>query len=201
MSETWNEELGEYLSKRLDTPVEVEQVALIPGGTSKETWTVDAETSEGKLELLILRKTGGEIYSDALSLEQECRVQQTAYDSGIRVPKAYGYFEDLGGREAFVMERLEGEDDGSQVVQDPEFAATREALPRPLAEELARIHSILLERLPCRRSAAHTLTIMVNSFREIYVYSIFECPRRLDNSNRNLRRPAGRPVLLLPRGR
>ncbi len=143
-----HEELGERLYERLEVPVEVEHVALIPGGTSKEAWTADVGTPEGKLELIVLRKTGGAIYSGALSLEQECRVQQAAYESGIRVPEPYGYFEDFAGREAFVMERLEGEDNGSRVVQDAQFAATREALPRRLAEELARIHAIPLERLP-----------------------------------------------------
>ncbi|HZY56365.1 MAG TPA: phosphotransferase family protein [Rubrobacteraceae bacterium] len=71
-----------------------------------------------------------------------------AYESGVKAPKPYGYLEDFAVREAFVMERLEGESIGRRVVRKQEFAATREALPRQLAEELTKIHAIPIERLP-----------------------------------------------------
>jgi aminoglycoside phosphotransferase (APT) family kinase protein len=145
---TWTDEIGESLATLLKVPVEVRQARLIPGGASKEAWTVEAITPEGELELLVRRAAGGVIYSETLSLEQECRVLQVAYESGVRAPKPYGYVEDLGGREAFVMDRLEGESIGRRVVQKPEFAATREVLPRQMAEELSKIHAIPLEQLP-----------------------------------------------------
>ncbi|MBV9455176.1 MAG: phosphotransferase family protein [Rubrobacter sp.] len=148
MSQNWTEELGEPLSTFLEVPVEVERVELIPGGASKDTCVVDAVTPERELELLVRRAAGGTIYSDTLSLEQECKVLQAAYKAGIKTPKPYGYLEDLAGREAFVMERLEGESVGRRIVQKPEFETTREVLPKQLAEELSKIHAISLEQLP-----------------------------------------------------
>ncbi len=148
MKETWTEEIGESLAALLKVPVKVQRAQLIPGGASKEAWAVEAMTPEGELELLVRRAAGGVIYSETLSLGQECGVLQVAYESGVRAPKPYGHLEDLGGREAFVMERLEGESIGRRVVQKPEFAATREILPRQMAEELLKIHAIPFEQLP-----------------------------------------------------
>jgi aminoglycoside phosphotransferase (APT) family kinase protein len=148
VNKAWTEELGEPLTALLEVPVEVERAELIPGGASKDTCVVDAVTPEGELELLVRRAAGGVIYSETLSLEQEYKVLQVAYEAGIKAPKPYGYLEDLAGREAFVMERLEGESVGRRVVQKPEFETTREALPEQLAEELSKIHAIPLEQLP-----------------------------------------------------
>jgi aminoglycoside phosphotransferase (APT) family kinase protein len=148
MDETWTEELGEHLTDLLEASVEVESTTFLPGGASKEAWTVDVKTPEGELELLVRRAAGGTIYSETLSLKQEYQVLQAAYESGVKAPKPYGYLEDLAGREAFVMERLEGESIGRRVVRKQEFAATREALPQQLAEELTKIHAIPIERLP-----------------------------------------------------
>jgi aminoglycoside phosphotransferase (APT) family kinase protein len=142
------EELGERLSDLLDISVEVEEATLLAGGASKEVWKVEGAIPEESLDLLVRRAAGGEIYSDTLSLEQEYQVLQAAYNAGVKVPKTYGYFEDLGGREAFVMERLEGESIGRRLVRKEEFEATREALPQRLAEELSKIHAIPLESLP-----------------------------------------------------
>jgi aminoglycoside phosphotransferase (APT) family kinase protein len=66
----------------------------------------------------------------------------------VLVPRPYGYVADLAGREAFVMERLEGETIGRRIVQKDEFVAAREKLPVQLAEQLAKIHAIPAERLP-----------------------------------------------------
>ena len=64
------------------------------------------------------------------------------------MPRPYGYVADLAGREAFVMERLDGETIGRRIVQKPELAAARAALPLQLAEELAKVHAIPAARVP-----------------------------------------------------
>ena len=73
---------------------------------------------------------------------------RAAHEAGVKVPRPYGYVADLAGREAFVMERLEGETIGRRIVQKPELAAAREALPLQLAEQLARVHAIPAARVP-----------------------------------------------------
>ncbi|MDX6455206.1 MAG: hypothetical protein QOD48_1313, partial [Gaiellaceae bacterium] len=60
---------------------------------------------------------------------------------------------DLAGREAFVMERLEGETIGRRIVQKDELALAREALPVQMAEELAKIHAIPAERVSFLRQS------------------------------------------------
>src|SRR5215472_13840450 len=63
-----------------------------------------------------------------------------AVDAGGR--RLLVYIEDLDGREAFVMERLEGETIGRRIVRSP----VPERLPLQMAEELAKIHALPAER-------------------------------------------------------
>jgi len=122
--------------------IAVERLALLPGGASKEAWALDLRTAEGKRELLVRRAGGGVIHSQTLPLEREYQVVTVAYDGGVRVPKPYAFLEDLAGRPAFIAERVLGETIGRRIVQRPELAAARAALPEQMAEELAKIHAI-----------------------------------------------------------
>lgn len=135
------------LSRLLGREVEITDPVLLAGGASKEAWAVDA----GGEPLLVRRAAVGVIHSHTLGLEHELEVLTAAYESGVTVPRPYGYIPDLDGREALVMERLEGETIGRRIVQRPELSRARELLPLQLAEELARIHAIPPERLPFLR--------------------------------------------------
>jgi aminoglycoside phosphotransferase (APT) family kinase protein len=146
----WTDELRERLAERLG-PVEVGEPRLLPGGASKEAWAVDVRTADGELPLLVRRAAGGVIHADTLSLEHEYRVIEVAFEAGVAVPRPYGYLGELGGREAFAQERVRGETIGRRIVQRPELAAAREALPLQLAGELAKVHAIELDVLPFLR--------------------------------------------------
>ena len=132
------------LSELLGREVEVSEPVLLAGGASKEAWAVDA----GGEKLLVRRAAATVMHHHTLTLAQEFAVLEAAYEAGVMVPRPYGYVADLAGREAFAMERLEGETIGRRIVQKDEFAAAREQLPLQLAEELAKIHAIPAERLP-----------------------------------------------------
>jgi aminoglycoside phosphotransferase (APT) family kinase protein len=121
----------------------VESMRLLPGGASKEAWAVDA----GDSRLLVRRALGGVIHEGTLSLEQEFRMLEAAHEAGVKVPGPVVYLGELGGREAFAMERVEGETIGRRVVRDPPAG-----LDVQLAEELAKIHAIPPERVPFLRS-------------------------------------------------
>lgn len=136
------------LSSLFGEPVTVRRALLIPGGASKEAWSVDAETKAGPLALLVRRAGGGVIHNDTLALEHEHAVVRAAHTAGVRAPKTYGYLPDLLGREAFVMERVRGESIGRKVVTRPELASARARLPEQMADELAKIHAIPVETLP-----------------------------------------------------
>jgi aminoglycoside phosphotransferase (APT) family kinase protein len=124
--------------------VEISEPVLLPGGASKEAWAVDADGAR----LLVRRAAGGVIHRHTLSLADEFAVLGAAYDAGVKVPKPLRYIPDLAGREAFVMERLDGETIGRRIVRKDELTAARERLPVQMAEELAKIHAIPGARVP-----------------------------------------------------
>jgi aminoglycoside phosphotransferase (APT) family kinase protein len=138
------EALQPHLSAILGREVEVSDPVLLAGGASKEAWAVDA----GGERLLVRRAAGGVIHKHTLSLADEFEVLRAAHEAGVKVPRPYGYIADLEGREAFVMERLEGETIGRRIVRKDELAGARRALPAQMAEELAKIHAIPPSRLP-----------------------------------------------------
>src|SRR6266704_2605344 len=138
------EALQPALSTVLGREVEISEPVLLAGGASKEAWTVDADGER----LLVRRAAASVIHRHTLSLRDELAVLEAAHEAGVKAPRPYGYIADLEGREAFVMERLEGETIGRRIVQKPELAGARERLPEQLAEELARIHAVPGERLP-----------------------------------------------------
>ena len=125
------------LERALGLPVE--SMHLLPGGASKEAWSVDA----GGQRLLVRRAGGGVIHEATLSLEHEFRVLGAATEAGVKVPRPVAYLGEIGGREAFAMERVEGETIGRRIVRNPP-----PGLASQLAEELAKIHAIPPERVP-----------------------------------------------------
>jgi aminoglycoside phosphotransferase (APT) family kinase protein len=133
----WAAELEAALGRRIDS------MRLLPGGASKEAWAVDADGSR----LLVRRAGGGVIHEATLPLEQEFQVLEAAAEAGVKVPRPIAYLGELGGREAFAMERVEGETIGRRIVK-----GAPAGLEVQLAEELAKIHAISRERLPFLRS-------------------------------------------------
>jgi aminoglycoside phosphotransferase (APT) family kinase protein len=118
---------------------EVSHAALLPGGASKEAWAVDVDGRE----LLVRRAAVGVIHQATLPLEQEFEVIRAAHEAGVKVPRPIAYYPDLGGREAFAMERVRGETIGRRIVRNP---PPRLALD--MADEAAKIHAIRPERVP-----------------------------------------------------
>ncbi|MCW2976179.1 MAG: Phosphotransferase, partial [Actinomycetia bacterium] len=132
------------LSELLGREVEISEPVLLAGGASKEAWAVDAAGEP----LLVRRAAATVMHHHTLTLAEEYAVIEAAFEAGVKVPRPYGYIADLAGREAFAMERLEGDTIGRRIVQKTELAAARERLPEQLAEELAKIHAIPASRLP-----------------------------------------------------
>jgi aminoglycoside phosphotransferase (APT) family kinase protein len=116
----------------------VDRAVLLPGGASKEAWAVDVDGQE----LLLRRAAGGVIHQATLSLEHEFEVLRAAHEAGVQVPRPVAYYADLGGREAFAMERVHGETIGRRIVRNPP-----PELALQMADELAKIHAIPRERL------------------------------------------------------
>ncbi|MGZ8687503.1 MAG: phosphotransferase family protein [Gaiellaceae bacterium] len=132
------EALGQALEHALGS--RVERLSKLAGGASKEAWAVD--TADGR-ELLVRRAGGGVIHLDTLSLRDEFDVLVAAREAGVRVPEPLAYLGELDGREAFAMERVHGETIGRRIVKEPP-----RGLGLEMAEQLAKIHAIPLDRLP-----------------------------------------------------
>src|SRR5438128_9423110 len=126
------EALQQILSQVLGRQVEISEPVLLAGGASKEAWAVDADGGR----LLVRRAAGGVIHRHTLSLADEFAVLEAAYAAGVKAPRPLQYIPDLLGREAFVMERLDGETIGRRIVRDAELAGARERLPVQMADEL-----------------------------------------------------------------
>jgi aminoglycoside phosphotransferase (APT) family kinase protein len=137
----------------------VERAVLLPGGASKEAWAVDV----GGEELLVRRAAPTVMHAFTLTLEQEFRVLQVAAEAGVKVPRPIAYYPDLGGREAFAMERVRGETIGRRIVRQPP-----PGLAEQLAEELAKVHAIDPARLDFldRRSGVETMRAELDSVDE-----------------------------------
>ena len=132
------EALQPAVAEVLGREVEISEPVLLAGGASKEAWAVDADGER----LLVRRAAASVIHRHTLSLRDELAVLEAAHEAGVKAPRPYGYIPELAGREAFVMERLEGETIGRRIVQKDELARARSALPVQMAEELAKIHAI-----------------------------------------------------------
>lgn len=124
----------------------ISEPVLLAGGASKEAWAVNA----GSQKLLVRRAAGGVIHRHTLSLKHEFEVLQAAHAAGVKVPQPFLYMKDLVGREAFVMERIEGETIGRRIVR----MQVPELLPLQMAEELAKIHALPPEDLPFLEEAS-----------------------------------------------
>jgi aminoglycoside phosphotransferase (APT) family kinase protein len=134
----WAGELAQRLGERIDS------MQLLAGGASKEAWAVEA----GGRRLLVRRAGGGVIHERTLSLEHEFEVLVAAAEAGVKVPRPLAYLGELGDREAFAMELVEGETIGRRIVRSPPPGLALE-----LAAELAKIHAIPARRLPFLRPA------------------------------------------------
>lgn len=137
-------EMREALESVLGT--DVSEPRLLAGGASKEAWAVDA----GGEPLLLRRAAVGVIHKHTLSLADEYAVLEAAYEAGVKAPRPIAYIADLDGREAFVMERLDGETIGRRIVR---MEGLPPELPAQLADELAKIHAIPRARVPFLQEA------------------------------------------------
>ncbi len=115
----WADELEARLGRR------VTSMRLLPGGASKEAWAVEADEER----LLVRRAGGGVIHEGTLSLENEFQVIEAALEAGVKVPRPVAYLGELGGREAFAMELVEGETIGRRIVRDPPPKASAPSSP------------------------------------------------------------------------
>jgi len=125
--------------------VGIEDLRLLTGGASRQTWAFDAviSTPDGAVSRrpLVLRSDGPRDAS-FMSRDLEYRVLQAAAEAGVPVPRPDRMGDDSLGTPFFLMERVEGETIPRRILRDEAYSGARRVLVRQLGMTLARIHRV-----------------------------------------------------------
>ena len=141
------EHIAAYLQHQMPAAreIEVSQLARIPGGASRETWSFDATWRDGKARAgrgFILRR---DPEASLLETERyvEFRVYQALQGTGVPVPEVFWLEADPQWLERpfFVMARLPGETSPQRLVATG-FGGKAEAIAQQKVDVLARIHNL-----------------------------------------------------------
>ncbi len=137
--------------------VQIENLARLSGGASRETWSFDARISRGgTVETIeaIFRCDPIPGQPTMPGRELEYHLIKAAWDNGVVVPEPLWDGDDRFGVKFFTMRRVPGETLGGRLVRGEQYTAARELVPQQLAQSLARIHHVAaaghpeLARLP-----------------------------------------------------
>ena len=148
------DQLLAYLTARMPEAcgLRVENIARIPGGASRETWSFDASWAQGgeavERSFIARRDPTASLLESHNDLEFDL---YTALEgSGIPVPKVHWIERDGAAldRPFFIMSRLPGATDARTLVTSPAYAGVRSEIARQKAEILANIHAVDIARLP-----------------------------------------------------
>ncbi len=142
--EDFRQRLSDYLTEASGTPATITQAAPLAGGASRDMWLIETNVGGEALKLVLRRDLPTTMLDDALSREQEFRLMQAAYGAGIRVARPRWLCTDISvlGAPFFLMDYVDGIGIGRKVVQMPELAEARAALPAQMAAQLAKIHQL-----------------------------------------------------------
>jgi aminoglycoside phosphotransferase (APT) family kinase protein len=149
MTETeLRERLEAFIGVSAGGAARVEAVRPLAGGASLESLAVDVTISggpeAGRHALVLRMDQASRMNPEALDRAGEFALLRAADEAGVLVPRPR-WLEPTGavlGRPFLLMERIAGETIGARIVRRPELAAARAALPRQMAQQLARIHAI-----------------------------------------------------------
>jgi aminoglycoside phosphotransferase (APT) family kinase protein len=153
--------LVRYFSARLHDAhdIEVMRCFRIPGGASRETWSVDLRWVEGsgkrREQGFIVRRDPEASLVEGSDRRVEFDFYRSFADSDVPVPRPlfleteHGWLE----RPFFVMERIDGCESQFTALLDPGFAPHREGLARRMYEILGDIAATPIEDLPAAESS------------------------------------------------
>lgn len=154
MSADISAQVGACLARLLPSFRELKSCERLSGGASQETWRINADTADGPQRYALRRAPGGVSASHVemtVGLEAEARLLAAAHAAGVPEPRVLGLLAPEDGLGAgFLMEWLDGETLGAQIVRSEALAAIRPRLARQCGEVLARIHAIDPDRAGLR---------------------------------------------------
>ena len=139
--------LAAFIGRQLGVgSVTVGNLRRLPGGASRETWSLDASFErEGKRSSmpLVLRRDLPARPAQT-SRRDEFFLLQAAHADGVPVPKVHWLGDDTEtlGAPFFLMERVEGETIARRLLRDDEYGHARQVMTAQLGRILARIHGV-----------------------------------------------------------
>ena len=153
--------VGRYFAARLPAAhdVQVSRLVRIPGGASRETWSVDLRWLENggkeRRQGFIIRRD-----PEASLVDSDRAVEFDFYrsfiDSAVPVPRPFFLETDAAWLERpfFVMERIDGCESQFQALLEPGFAPHRAGLAARMYEILAAIATTPIDDLPAVQRVA-----------------------------------------------
>jgi aminoglycoside phosphotransferase (APT) family kinase protein len=168
--------LRAFLSRETGGRVRIEGLRPLAGGASRAAIafdvTIDSNGGEERHACVLRLDLGGKIYEVSLSREEEFKMISHAKKGGVPVPRALWTSSDPSvlERAFLILERIEGETIGRRIVQLPELAAARGALPRQMGHALARIHALdpsPLDFLPGAREGSPARSVLGRAREEL----------------------------------
>jgi aminoglycoside phosphotransferase (APT) family kinase protein len=167
-----------FLASRLGVErVSVSDLHRLPGGASRETWSLDAtyekEGAEMRLPLVLRRDPGPTVMSS--SRRDEFVLLDALHRDGVPVPRPYwlGDETDTVGARFFLMERVEGETIARRLLRDAEYEPARGVMTAQLGAILASIHRLDwkahgLDFLPAPPDGAAPAPTEVDRYEQIF---------------------------------
>jgi aminoglycoside phosphotransferase (APT) family kinase protein len=144
------DKLTAFLKRSHDAEsVRIDNLRLLTGGASRQTWSFDAtvEHADDRTETfpLVLRseaRKGVNSMPDGL----EYTLLEAAHSEGVPVPEMHLLGDDSLGMPFFLMERIEGETIARRLLRDDKYETARSEMTGQLAEALAAIHRVPLDK-------------------------------------------------------
>jgi len=142
--QTLLQNLENFLSEQIGQPITITDAKPLAGGASRDTWRFSVQQGDETHQYVMRRDLPTQMFEEALTREQEFRMMDAAFKSGVKVAQVrYLCTDDEAlGSPFFIMDYIPGISIGRKVIRVPELAQAREKLPGQMAQQLAKIHAM-----------------------------------------------------------
>ena len=136
--------LESFLTDELDKNALVTNMTPLAGGASRDSWAISVDAEGDLYQFVVRRDLPTNMSENALTREEEYRLMDLAYQSGVKVAQVRWHSNNPEILEMpfFVMDFVEGISIGRKVITEPALEGARQVLPEHMAEQLALIHKM-----------------------------------------------------------
>ena len=140
--------LEAYISEQTGESAIITDATPLAGGASRDSWALTVQVGDDVQKLVMRRDLPTTMNDNALTREQEFKTMSAAYEIGVKVAKVRWYCgdPDVLGLPFFLMDYVGGISIGRKVIKAPELEHARQQLPEQMAEQLALIHALDVDK-------------------------------------------------------